>query len=96
VVQLSPDWVTVKPVDAPPVSCTEAFSVVALLVGGIVNVTLPSPVPEAGVAFSPLAVHAQEELVVVTVTVAVPPAALAVTLEGVIPRLQFDPNCEKE
>jgi hypothetical protein len=80
---------------APPFSVTDAVKnwLEALVVGGIVNVTVPLPVPVAGEALSPLAVQAQAALVVVTFTVASPPAAVTVTLGGAIASAQLDPNC---
>jgi hypothetical protein len=93
-VQEAPIWVTVKVEDVPPLSCTVAVSVwvFTLAVDGITKVTLPFPVPLVGEALSPLAVQAQVALVVVTLTLATPPAAVAVTLAGVMESAQLEPN----
>jgi hypothetical protein len=66
----------VKVDDDPPVSWTAAVSVCVdtLLFAGMVKVTAPLPVPLVGDAPNPLALHVQALFVVVTFTVAKPPA----------------------
>jgi hypothetical protein len=60
---------------------------------GMVKVTLSLPAPAAGVALKPVAVHGHPARDDVTFTVAVPPAAVALTLLGLMASVQVDPNC---
>ncbi len=61
--------------------------------GGIVTVTAPLPVPLAGVAPSPVAVHGHVPAEAVIGMKAVPPAAGAVSSTGLIANEQSEPNC---
>src|SRR4051812_1564927 len=61
--------------------------------GATVTATRWLPVPDEGVAPRPVAVHAQDGSEAATVTIAVPPAAVAEMLAGLIPNEQLVPNC---
>jgi hypothetical protein len=59
----------------------------------MVTVVLPFPVPFAGVAPRPEALHAQPEPEAVIPMSAVPPAEPAVRFAGLIANEQPEPNC---
>ena len=60
---------------------------------GMVKVTGPLPVPLAGEALKPDAVHVQAAFDVETLTVATPPPAGAAMLGGLMASEQVEPNC---
>ena len=59
----------------------------------MVTVTEPLPVPLAGVAFNPDAVHAHAALDAVTAITAEPPPSGALITDGLIANEQLVPNC---
>jgi hypothetical protein len=59
---------------------------------GMVTETLPLPVPPAGVAPKPDAVHGQPARDDKTLTERGPPAAGSLTLDGLMANVQTDPN----
>lgn len=84
-----PLWLTVSGrVAIVAVCCSDA----ALLLGGIVTVTDPLPVPLVGLAPRPLAVQPHDGPDAVTVMFAVPPAAGTFRTVGLIANEQSDPN----
>jgi hypothetical protein len=62
------------------------------LFGGTVTVTVPPPVPLAGAAASPDAVHPHAALDAITAMSAVPPDAVAARFTGLIANEQTVPN----
>jgi hypothetical protein len=64
----------------------------------MVSVTLPLPAPEAGEGLraGDVAVHGHPATEDAMFTVAVPPAAVAVALPGLMLNEQIEPNCVME
>jgi hypothetical protein len=89
-VQAIPVCVTAK---SSPATVAWSTGGDVLPVAGIVSVTLAEPAPEAGVALRPDAVHGHPATEEVMFTVAVPPAAVAVAVPGLMPNEHVEPNC---
>lgn len=72
-------------------------TVPAVVLGGIVIVTGPLPWPLAGVTLKPLAIQAEPALLLgqeeITLTVAWPPAAPVLIVEGFNAKEHPGPNC---
>jgi hypothetical protein len=87
--QLAPAWFTVT---AWPATLAVNVRLAGSVLAGIVSETSPLPVPAAGIAPSPDAVHAQVELGVSTCMVVAPAAGDTVSTDGLMANPQLDPN----
>ena len=89
-VQFTPVSVTVR---VWPAIVAVKVWVLAVVLGGMVTVTVPLLAPAPGVAPSPVAVQLQDELDAVIAMVAIPPADVTCRFAGLIANEQPEPNC---